>query len=798
MVDPLIAKARVPQYTKGTCEWLLTNPVFQRWLSEPTKSFMWIKGAPGHGKTVLSSFLIDKMHMDSSVAKTLAGTVYFFFSDDRYAFQRTANGLLRAVLYQIIRSKPPLIIYAVTEFRQKGLRAFEELSILWRICTQCFDDPILGNTICILDALDECVTPGRNQLLRYLSEYHTRGFKERNVIKFFVTSRPEISIEEFLGGLDPFLIIDLQTTISSASRDIETFINSQIFASSTFARWPERRKRQLRDRLVNNAERNFLWVSLTLEKFVGEINISDAKFEDKLNKSPGQLEEYYRGILRSVPLIHRDNTKVMLGILVAAKNPLNALELGQCWAVHLSHSSIRDVDNASEWDIYRTVGLLCGQLVRWEISTDDKEFTAASDAAGQASVPESLKNVRPMKCRLVHQSVKDFLMHTKEKPRLEWYHLRPYEIAKVITERCVAFLSLHEFSTVSLIKSRIISNDLTEEELTYKDDISEPEALRRAFRSYYARYPFLRYAFHNWAYHLRSFPSFDLADDFVLDFYKGNKTIRALWLGKMLRLTNTELQDKKYSVPPAALCAYNGHISLMSHLFLGAEDVTVPLGFSPLYAAILGKQIGTVRWLLAHNANIEAEDDWGRRPLHLAARRNDLEILTTLLLHKPDPDAIDHFNKTPLQAAQELGLEVSVSVLASYERAYHYVEWKLRGKTSLDDVDNNEPSETAFMEAVEESLLFREQSVSRGRCSKRLEESLLCREQSVRLGRLSEQPRSYGSSESSDERRSLSTCSQRSDCSRFYRKKSMTTPSHIQSWSEKVGSFDAKTLSQQS
>ncbi|KAF6825274.1 pfs domain-containing protein [Colletotrichum musicola] len=66
-------KARL-QHQKGTGQWLLEGDSYKRWKSD-TKSFLWINGIPGCGKTILSSSVIAEL-MDSPASSNL---VYFYF-----------------------------------------------------------------------------------------------------------------------------------------------------------------------------------------------------------------------------------------------------------------------------------------------------------------------------------------------------------------------------------------------------------------------------------------------------------------------------------------------------------------------------------------------------------------------------------------------------------------------------------------------------------------------------------------------------------------------------------------------
>lgn len=160
--DPDTAKERVPPRVNRTCEWLLDHPSYRSWLKPDGSNLLWVTGAPGMGKTVLASFIIDQMRLYRRHIVTC-----FCFWDDKYALPKNAVALLCGILFQIFHHRQNLSIHALTSERHTAGKAVEDASLLWRICTACFDDPLLGELVCIPDALDECQASERDQLMKW-------------------------------------------------------------------------------------------------------------------------------------------------------------------------------------------------------------------------------------------------------------------------------------------------------------------------------------------------------------------------------------------------------------------------------------------------------------------------------------------------------------------------------------------------------------------------------------------------------------------------------------------------------
>jgi ankyrin repeat protein len=74
-------------------------------------------------------------------------------------------------------------------------------------------------------------------------------------------------------------------------------------------------------------------------------------------------------------------------------------------------------------------------------------------------------------------------------------------------------------------------------------------------------------------------------------------------------------------------------------------------GFTPLHIAVASKQFGSAETLLALRAKVNARADNGQTPLHLAARAGDLRMAMLLVTNRADVNARDQFDVTPVLAA---------------------------------------------------------------------------------------------------------------------------------------------------
>lgn len=89
------------QWTQGTNDWIFHEKAFLKWrdASEPTHHLLWLSGGAATGKSVMSSFIVNKLVEDGLRCQ------YFFirFGDRK---KRSLSLLLRSLTYQLALSLP--------------------------------------------------------------------------------------------------------------------------------------------------------------------------------------------------------------------------------------------------------------------------------------------------------------------------------------------------------------------------------------------------------------------------------------------------------------------------------------------------------------------------------------------------------------------------------------------------------------------------------------------------------------------------------------------------------------------
>ncbi len=97
-------------------------------------------------------------------------------------------------------------------------------------------------------------------------------------------------------------------------------------------------------------------------------------------------------------------------------------------------------------------------------------------------------------------------------------------------------------------------------------------------------------------------------------------------------------------------------------------------GWTPLHLAALNGRVDIVASLLEHGADPNVQDKFGRTPLHLAALNGHVDVVRLLLEHGADPTVKNKDGDTPLDIARARGHREVVSLIEKF----HIEEWLRR------------------------------------------------------------------------------------------------------------------------
>ncbi|KEZ43037.1 hypothetical protein SAPIO_CDS5114 [Scedosporium apiospermum] len=324
----------IPEAHKQTFRWIFQQPSedvtheskFCTWLGKGNGIF-WISGKPGSGKSTLMKFITDEDCTQTILStwaepKSVVIASHFFWSAGT-AIQKSQEGLLRSLLYDIFRQCPDLIEQSCPEEwlaninRQTQVNtshsSFWTPSELHKTLRRVAKEGILSSNICFfVDGLDE-YDGDHFELCRILQD-----LAESPNIKICLSSRPWPVFEEAFGS-DPLYKIHVHELTRG---DIQRYSNSRL---QEHPRWSHlasdpAQARWLLEEITERASGVFLWVFL-VTKLLREGLTNRDSFSDlvrRLEAFPLELDAFFRHILESVDPFYHCKMSTTLQITLAA------------------------------------------------------------------------------------------------------------------------------------------------------------------------------------------------------------------------------------------------------------------------------------------------------------------------------------------------------------------------------------------------------------------------------------------------------------------------------------------------
>ncbi|KAE9371784.1 hypothetical protein N431DRAFT_559214 [Stipitochalara longipes BDJ] len=294
---------------------------FPEWLKAGSGIY-WISGKAGSGKSTLMKHIFDDSrthdYLDQWVkngngsnkvgrdVRFCLATFFFWTSGTRE--QKSQNGLLRALLHQVLSSFPELISIVFPDLWAKRYLAlirntqdfdshpqkFDEAWTLGRL-TSAFrklaQQTMVPLKLCFLvDGLDEF--HGDHEDLASLFQVVTKSPS----IKICLSSRPWVIFEQIYASRPSMRLQDL------TYNDIKHFVSNKFDLSPAFGILQESdpdSAKLLRHEIIEKAEGVFLWVEIVVRSLLFGIRNQDdiTILRQRLTSMPQKLEDLYHHLL---------------------------------------------------------------------------------------------------------------------------------------------------------------------------------------------------------------------------------------------------------------------------------------------------------------------------------------------------------------------------------------------------------------------------------------------------------------------------------------------------------------------
>ncbi|KAI9707887.1 MAG: hypothetical protein M1820_004493 [Bogoriella megaspora] len=355
---------RVADAYKKTFRWIFEDQEgqvkpwssFKNWL-ESDSPLYWMTGKAGSGKSTLMKFICSegtrKEPFDTSIrrappqnplkvcpqrqsrseeylrnwasgSRLITATFFFWASGDH--LQRSKTGLLRSLLYQILRQCPDQIP-SVAPGRWEALCLFNddirgwnkpELEVMLKELVAKLSQ---AAKVCLfVDGLDEF--DGHHDDL--IDIFH--DLISHPNVKICVSSRPWVQFEDAFKH-EPSLTLENLTYL-----DIKHYVSSRFNENTGFAQLRIREPayaEQLVENIVSKASGVFLWVHLVVISLIAGMNYGDrvSDLQRRLDLLPSDLSLLYDRILHDLDPFYLEHTSQLFRLVQESKGPPSLLLL---------------------------------------------------------------------------------------------------------------------------------------------------------------------------------------------------------------------------------------------------------------------------------------------------------------------------------------------------------------------------------------------------------------------------------------------------------------------------------------
>ncbi|KAF7351466.1 Ankyrin repeat protein [Mycena sanguinolenta] len=321
---------------EGTGRWFLEGNAFVEWEDNP--GLLWIQGASGTGKSVLSSSVIQKLIGDQQLFEDFgkSSAVAFFYFDFKAKDSNAVETAMRRIVLQISAQSPHPYKTLDEQYRLSRGQALPSYQELLRLLKELLRE--LGRTYIIFDALDECPDTEFGWLMDLISAL--RGWSS-SPLHLLITSQPRAGLTEKLGDV-PGVFLESSFT----QRDIELFIASELRENLRLKTWASRSD-EIVHRVVHKSNGMFRLAACLL------LELSRCKRQNELDRTletlPNDLFGIYDRFLESVrpeDLIYV--TGVLRWLIFSAQN-LTLAEIADAIAFDFSDPT-HPVYDPSVWE----------------------------------------------------------------------------------------------------------------------------------------------------------------------------------------------------------------------------------------------------------------------------------------------------------------------------------------------------------------------------------------------------------------------------------------------------------------
>jgi NACHT domain len=292
-----------------------------KWLTKGS-GFFWVSGKPGSGKSTLMKFIANQPAISDALSRWAkpkpAILCFHFFWKAGTPMQKSLNGLLRTLLYDIFRQLPELIESCCPHRwdaleHPLGANVWDKSELLQAL-RSVIDHKVLPAKFCFfIDGLDEYEGDHVDFCLAL------KDLNRSEDVKICVSSRPWNVFEDSFGD-DP----SSKLYIHELTRhDIRLFSKCRLKEHPRWRQIARQNREELINKITDRAAGVFLWVCLVTQELRHSLTEYDnfSEMQNRLDRIPDDLEAFFKQILESIDSFYHQKMATSLLITLTAKQP---------------------------------------------------------------------------------------------------------------------------------------------------------------------------------------------------------------------------------------------------------------------------------------------------------------------------------------------------------------------------------------------------------------------------------------------------------------------------------------------
>ncbi|KAH6867707.1 hypothetical protein B0T10DRAFT_325318 [Thelonectria olida] len=675
-----------------TCHWFLKHREYLSWLDFNRQAhhhgFLWIRGKPGAGKSIIMKFLYTKMKKKDRHLQILTSS--FFFNARGEYLEKSVSGMYRSLLLQLLEGLPDL------------QQVLDDPDLVPRNQTDCPSVNVLKDLFrnavlslgrryftCFVDALDECDEQQVEDMVGFFEELAEQCTQCDVRLRICFSSRhyPYIDIRSGIR-----LTLEGQP---GHTEDLENYIANRLQIRDPAL------VEKLKPVMLKKAAGVFLWVALVVDILNKENCRGRLALQTRLAETPSGLSELFKDLLRR-DKEHMAALRLSILWILFAERPLKPGEYYHALWSGLSQEGLGDREMPS-------VNVL-------DVS-DCFEKCVISSSKGLAEITKAKQPT----VQFIHESVRDFLIKDKGLHELwpelgaDWESLSHERlklccnayvhhpaVGESISKRhsdATPGIQKHlskqypflEYASQFILYHANAAADVVSQQ-QFLDQFSVPDWTR--IFNFFEKHEIRRYGQKADILYiladrelpslirtrLKENPSINVRGErygypLLAAMAKGNKhsVTALLGLSSNVRdgvditvgLESSMESVRKYHTPFSWACE-NGHhdiAKLLHQRGTHIDEVDGQQGWTGLLGASENGHVEVAKWLIDNGAAVEKEDKRGRMPLSWAAVGGNEAVVRLLLDNGVAIESKSKDNRTSLSLAAEGGHEAVVQLL---------------------------------------------------------------------------------------------------------------------------------------